>query len=67
MTRGHAVAEAARLGYHADDRRRRPPWRSSWVAEEKGYFATEGLDYEFREAIGTKDAERADRLRAVHA
>jgi hypothetical protein len=29
-----------------------------WVAEEKGYFAREGLDYEFREAIGTKDAKR---------
>src|SRR6202165_6302826 len=29
-----------------------------WVAEEKGYFAGEGLDYEFREAIGTKDAKR---------
>ena len=29
-----------------------------WVAEEKGYFAAEGLDYEFREAIGTKDAKR---------
>ena len=29
-----------------------------WVAEEKGYFASEGLDYEFREAIGTKDAKR---------
>lgn len=27
-----------------------------WVAEEKGYFAQEGLDYEFRAAIGTKDA-----------
>jgi len=26
-----------------------------WVAEEKGYFAQEGLDYEFRAAIGTKD------------
>src|SRR4029078_6356224 len=22
-----------------------------WVAEEKGYFAAEGLDYEFREAL----------------
>ena len=22
-----------------------------WVAEEKGYFAAEGLDYEFRELI----------------
>jgi ABC-type nitrate/sulfonate/bicarbonate transport system substrate-binding protein len=29
-----------------------------WVAEEKGYFVQEGLDYEFREAIGTKDAKR---------
>ena len=28
-----------------------------WVAEEKGYFAGEGLDYEFREAIGTKDSK----------
>jgi len=27
-----------------------------WVAEEKGYFRDEGLDYEFRETIGTKDA-----------
>jgi len=22
-----------------------------WVAEEKGYFAAEGLDYEFRETM----------------
>jgi hypothetical protein len=29
-----------------------------WVAEEKGYFAQEGLDYEFREAITTKDAKQ---------
>jgi len=29
-----------------------------WVAEEKGYFTREGLDYEFRESIGTKDAKR---------
>ena len=29
-----------------------------WVAEEKGYFAHEGLDYEFRESIGTRDAKR---------
>ena len=28
-----------------------------WVAEEKGYFTAEGLDYEFRESIGTKDAK----------
>ena len=26
-----------------------------WVAEEKGYFVGEGLDYEFRAAIGAKD------------
>ena len=29
-----------------------------WVAEEKGYFTQEGLDYEFRESIGTRDAKR---------
>src|SRR5688572_32480588 len=29
-----------------------------WVAEEKGYFAQEGLDYEFREALTTRDAKR---------
>ncbi len=29
-----------------------------WVAEEKGYFTQEGLDYEFREAIGTRDAKQ---------
>ena len=28
-----------------------------WVAEEKGYFAGEDLDYEFHEAIGTKDSK----------
>ena len=27
-----------------------------WVAEEKGYFATEGLDYEFRETFDSKQA-----------
>ena len=27
-----------------------------WVAEEKGYFAAEGLDYEFRETFDSKDA-----------
>ena len=26
-----------------------------WVAEEKGYFAAEGLDYEFRDNYGTGD------------
>jgi hypothetical protein len=25
-----------------------------WVAEEKGYFAAEGLEYEFREALDSK-------------
>src|SRR5215510_7873570 len=28
-----------------------------WVAEEKSYFAAEGLDYEFRASIGVKDAK----------
>ena len=28
-----------------------------WVAEEKGYFAAEGLDYEFRETWDSKDAK----------
>src|SRR3954471_7962336 len=32
-----------------------------WVAEEKGYFKAEGLDYEFREAFKGKD------LAAAHA
>ncbi len=27
-----------------------------WVAEEKGYFAGEGLDYEFHEALPSKEA-----------
>jgi hypothetical protein len=27
-----------------------------WVAEEKGYFAAEGLDYEFREAIDSSSS-----------
>ena len=27
-----------------------------WVAEEKGYFAAEGLDYEFRETFNSKQA-----------
>ena len=29
-----------------------------WVAEEKGYFAAEGLDYEFREQLDSKDAKK---------
>lgn len=28
-----------------------------WVAEEKGYFAQEGLDYEFRELIRSSDGQ----------
>src|SRR5271169_5513843 len=28
-----------------------------WVAEEKGYFAAEGLDYEFHEALSSKEAQ----------
>jgi len=29
-----------------------------WVAEEKGYFAAEGLDYEFRDEIVSDDGKR---------
>ena len=28
-----------------------------WVAEEKGYFAAEGLDYEFQETIQSTDGK----------
>jgi hypothetical protein len=31
-----------------------------WVAEEKGYFAAEGLDYEFREQTTSKDGRVHD-------
>jgi hypothetical protein len=31
-----------------------------WVAEEKGYFAEEGLDYEFRDQFMAKDAKPHD-------
>ena len=31
-----------------------------WVAEEKGYFAAEGLDYEFREQLSSKDGKQHD-------
>jgi ABC-type nitrate/sulfonate/bicarbonate transport system substrate-binding protein len=31
-----------------------------WVAEEKGYFAAEGLDYEFRDELVSKDGKRHD-------
>ena len=28
-----------------------------WVAEEKGYFGQEGLDYEFRELVRATDGK----------
>ena len=31
-----------------------------WVAEEKGYFAAEGLDYEFHDELTAKDGKRHD-------
>ena len=31
-----------------------------WVAEEKGYFAGEGLEYEFRDEILSKDGKKHD-------
>jgi ABC-type nitrate/sulfonate/bicarbonate transport system substrate-binding protein len=31
-----------------------------WVAEEKGYFAAEGLDYEFRDELVSKDGRKHD-------
>ena len=31
-----------------------------WVAEEKGYFAAEGLDYEFRDPLISEDGTRQD-------
>ena len=31
-----------------------------WVAEEKGYFAAEGLEYEFRDEILSKDGKKHD-------
>ena len=31
-----------------------------WVAEEKGYFAEEGLDYEFRDQLVSKTGQRHD-------
>jgi hypothetical protein len=31
-----------------------------WVAEEKGYFAEEGLDYEFRDQLTSKDGKLHD-------
>jgi len=31
-----------------------------WVAEEKGYFAAEGLDYEFRDELVSKEGRKHD-------
>ena len=31
-----------------------------WVAEEKGYFRDEGLDYEFREQLNSKEGKQHD-------
>lgn len=31
-----------------------------WVAEEKGYFKAEGLDYEFREQLTSKQGVKHD-------
>ena len=31
-----------------------------WVAEEKGYFAEEGLDYEYRDQLMSKDGKQHD-------
>src|SRR6185312_7859041 len=32
-----------------------------WVAEEKGYFRAEGLDYEFRELVRSSDGKHHDK------
>src|SRR5271169_3524019 len=32
-----------------------------WIAEEKGYFAAEGLDYEFRELVRATDGRHHDK------
>ena len=40
-----------------------------WVAEEKGYFAIEGLDYEFRELVQSTDGKnhvKPDKVGAYH-
>ncbi len=31
-----------------------------WVAEEKGHFASEGLDYEFRDELYSKEGKKHD-------
>ena len=32
-----------------------------WIAEEKGYFAAEGLDYEFRELVRSTGGQHHDK------
>src|ERR1700689_5250610 len=58
------VAAAVRFdcNFNSPDRRKTmskfvvaPHFRlQEWVAEEKGYFADEGLDYEFRETMDSR-------------
>ena len=31
-----------------------------WIAEDKGYFADEGLDYEFAEQLNSKEAKKSN-------
>src|SRR5271154_540937 len=41
-----------------------------WVAEEKGYFTAEGLDYEFRETMPSKESmghHRGDKVGAYQS
>lgn len=38
-----------------------------WIAEEKGYFAAEGLDYDFRDELTAKDGKKHDLGRLVGA
>ena len=41
-----------------------------WVAEEKGYFRAEGLEYEFREMVrstGGKVHDKGDNVGAYHS
>ena len=33
-----------------------------WVAEEKGYFRAEGLDYEFRELIRSTEGQHHNKV-----
>ena len=38
-----------------------------WIAEEKGYFSAEGLDYEFRDELTSKEGRKHDLGRMVGA